>query len=71
MELYGIAVRKKKEKKKERKKERKNSISLCFDDRASVARLLQTTTTATITKRVPKRTPLKQFSAVILNMKYV
>ena len=63
--------KRKKKRKKERKKERKNSISLCFDDRASVARLLQTTTTATTTKRVPKRTSLKQFSAVILNMKYV
>ena len=47
--------------KKERKKE-KNSISFCFDDRASVVRLMQTTTTATTTKGFQKNTTKAVFS---------
>ena len=70
MELYGIAVRKKK---KERKKEEKNTVFpfVSTTELPAVARLLQPSqkilqnnnnnNSSNNNKRVPKRTPLKQF----------
>lgn len=63
VELYGIAVRKKERKKKQ--------YFLLFRRQGFSYKTLANNNNSNNNKRVPKRTPLKQFLEVILNMKYV